>query len=80
MGRLVSLSRESLDRENRWIESNLRASSATETSAASVRASQELEQEIARGERVMQLKEQIRQQRERILALRGEAPIVGGGE
>ncbi|MCO6430649.1 MAG: hypothetical protein J5J00_07285 [Deltaproteobacteria bacterium] len=61
MGKLVSLARESLERENRWVESMLKTS-VSDTSL-------ELEAAVEKGERILALKNEIALEQERIFRL-----------
>jgi hypothetical protein len=70
MGKLVSLSRASLEREARWIDSLLRT--------GPVETNEDLDLAVDRGKSVLSLKGQIEQERERIYNLRMAQPGVGG--
>ena len=69
MGRLVSLARESLEREGRWVESMLRADSGS--------LSPDVEDALRQSEKVQKLREQLAIERGKIAALR--APGAGDG-
>ena len=68
-GKLVSLARASLDREARWIDSLVR------TGAQPVSA--ELESAIQSSSKILELKDQINQERERIYYLRSKSGGAG---
>lgn len=76
MGKLVSLSRDSLEKDQRWIESMLSSSAGA--------LSQEMQGEIERSHRIADLRAQIETEREKILRLREQlrnrgADNVGDG-
>lgn len=62
MGRLVSLSRESLEREGRWVDSMYRVGAKE--------SSPELEESVQRGEEILKVKREIAKERAKILELR----------
>lgn len=68
MGKLVALSRESLDRENRWLQSMLRSSVGDDSS--------ELDEAVKRGERILDLRRQIEIENEKIYSLLHPADAV----
>lgn len=60
MGKLVALSRESLDREGRWIEAVLRGGGAP------LPMSEEMEEQVRRGEKVLKLRREIELEKRKI--------------
>jgi uncharacterized coiled-coil protein SlyX len=69
MGRLVTLSRDSLDRETHWFNSVLRSEPQ--------QSSSDLEQAVERGQKILALKREIMAERERIAALQHPAAEAG---
>jgi hypothetical protein len=67
MGKLVSLSRESLEREARWVDSMLKVSSAA--------GSEKLAPALERAEKIIALKQEIQQERRRIKILESGGTI-----
>jgi vacuolar-type H+-ATPase subunit I/STV1 len=71
MGKLVSLARESFERENRWFDSMLRAAPAG--------LSGSVQEAIQRGEKIIELKREIRKERAKLglEARAGNAQVQG---